>query len=965
MPASGNTIQITAALQSDSTVSVSATLTLLPSLISITPITDTLPAGGTGSFTVALGSSIASSGANLTLSCGNPGNCGSFSGSTTVQVASGTAVQYTAPSTIPSGGGAVTITATSASQSAQSATAAVTIVPAPTIAFSPQPSASLTAGTQTPVIAIVTNDIPPGGITWTLTCNSSAAGGCGAITYQTRSGQAAIYTPPPVTTTGTTVTITATSTADGNVSVSSSAIAILPATAISIAFVSPVPSQLQPAATVNVNAAVSNDSQDEGVDWQLCASNCGYFTLKPAVPAIPASATTPFQPALPAVTAISVQAWPNGLPIPYTAPIEAPSNGVVTMTATSHANSTAVATTSVTITNTGAGPALNGTVMAGSQPVVGATLQLFEAGTSGYGSAANALTSPGSTSSVVTDSAGNFTIPAGYSCVQPSSLVYVVAMGGSVGASNPNSDLAMMTALGPCSNLNSQTFFVNEVTTVASAWPLAPFASNNPLTGNSSYLYLGSSSSNTGGLANAFATVNSLVDISTGEARSEVPAGNAAVPYVEINTLADVLNACTSTSGGSEGDGSACGNLLSATDALGYNILYQSSPPKDTLQAAFNIAQHPQTGFGYDVDPDRGILFQLTSLASPFQPILNSAPNDWSISLNFTGGGGLSPSSVANYFAIDASNDLWISDSNAGSIIEWNNQGAAISPAAGFPAGGGPMAIDSTGNIWISGNSTLTELTNLGAAYPWSPYKGIAGGVDMAFDAVGNLWIANGSGIVEFSDLGIELSPAGGYVNSGVTGIDAVAIDSSDNVWVAGSTIEELSETSGQPIVVTSADGNGAAQIAADGSGGIWIPNPEGGDGFCKLQSANTILLYQASCPSGGPPGVGSGFGTIYNPAGVAIDGAGFVWIANAGSAAQDAAPNVTEIDASALSSFAYVGLQNPSLANGTVRAAVDRAGNVWVLLANSTVTEYVGVAAPAVTPIALGLKNKKLGAKP
>jgi hypothetical protein len=43
----------------------------------------------------------------------------------------------------------------------------------------------------------------------------------------------------------------------------------------------------------------------------------------------------------------------------------------------------------------------------------------------------------------------------------------------------------------------------------------------------------------------------------------------------------------------------------------------------------------------------------------------------------------------------------------------------------------------------------------------------------------------------------------------------------------------------------------------------------------------------------------------------------------------------------------------------------VDGSGNVWVLLANNTVTEYVGAATPVVTPLALGVQSKKLGAKP
>jgi hypothetical protein len=1076
MPASGNAIQITAAVQNDSSVTVSTNLTILPVTIVVTPATYNLQTAGTASFTATLANDALTQGTDWTISCSSPGNCGSFSGSAKAHTASGTGVNYTAPSSIPSG--AVTITAASTTEPTQSATAVVTIiatapinvamtapppatlaagspltltatvtndanpsygvnwtcspqascgsftpsfsagngsssytvstsytapaavpgggvvtitassaapsttpsnpataisavVKAPTIAFSAMPPASLTAATRAQVSATVTNDIPPGGVTWTVQCNSAAAGGCGSILpYQTPSGQSATYTAPPVAAAGTTVTINATSTADANVSVSSPGIAITPATALSIAFVTPVPSQLQPAATVNVNAAVSNDSQNEGVDWQLCASSCGYFIIKPAIPAIPASATTPFQPAVPAVTAISVQSWPNGLPIPYTAPVIPPSNGVVTMTAAAHASPSTTAQSTINITSSDSGPQLNGTVMAGSQPVVGAVVQLFEAGTTGYGSAANALTSPDSTSTIVTDSNGNFTIPAGYSCAQSANQAYVVAIGGAVGSNQPNSDLAMMTALGACGNLSSQTFFVNEVTTVASVWPLAPFASNDPLTGKSSYSYLGTSSSNAAGLADAFASVNNLVDISTGQARYFVPAANAAVPYVEINTLADILNACTSTSGGSEGDGSPCGDLLAESDPLGWNYLYQSTPPKDTLQAAFSIAQHPGSGFGYEINSGYDgapNFFSLISNASPFQPILSTLPNDWSISLNYTGGGGLSSSSVAQYFAIDASDNLWITDSHAASVIEWNNEGAALSPSAGFPAGGGPMAIDSSGNIWISGNNALTELTSLGAAYPWSPYKGIAGGgSDMAFDSVGNLWIGNGGGIAEFSDLGVELSPAGGYTNSGVSGIGPVVVDSSDNVWAGGATLAELSEVSGQLIVNTLISASGTLQMAADGSGRVWIPNPNGGNGFCSVQPANTVALYQASCPFGGPGGGGSsGFNTIYDPQGVAIDGAGYLWIANAGSTSNEIVPNVTEIDAGHLSDNNYVDYQSSSLAAGPERVAVDRAGNVWVLLANNTVTEYVGLATPAVTPIALGVKNNKLGAKP
>ena len=120
-----------------------------------------------------------------------------------------------------------------------------------------------------------------------------------------------------------------------------------------------------------------------------------------------------------------------------------------------------------------------------------------------------------------------------------------------------------------------------------------------------------------------------------------------------------------------------------------------------------------------------------------------------------------------------------------GTVVEWNAVGAAISPAIGFSAGGGPIAIDANGNVWISGDGVLNELTSYGTAAPGSPFGGVAGdGSDMAIDAQSNLWIASGAGVSEFNNYGQELSPAGGFTNSGISGITAVGVDSSNNVWI-------------------------------------------------------------------------------------------------------------------------------------------------------------------------------------
>jgi hypothetical protein len=971
----GGTVTITATSTADPTKSTTAMATVLTTAPIVVTISSAVPATLTVGSQVKLTATVApntgSPAVNWTATCGGAA-CGTFSLSP-AQTISGGSITYTAPASVPSGA-VVTITASSASTTPSNPAIVMTTITAqpPSLAFAMTPPSALVGGAQAPVSAVVTNDVAPGGVTWTVQCGSSVAGGCGAIVpYQTTSSGIATYTAPPVTASGTSVTIHATSTADPKVSISSTPIAIAPSMTLSINFVPSAPSQVQADATVNLAAAVAavgNDATNAGIDWQVCVSGCGFFTTQAAIPAIPATTTTPFVPAMPAVTSTKVTAWPNNLPLAYTAPSQPPTSGSVVVQVAAHASPATANSATIAITSAANGPGLHGVVQAGLQPVVGAAVGLYAAGTSGYASAASPVFAPGGTATVLTDKNGNFMVPAGYSCPQPNSQMYLVALGGQVGTHAPNPNLSLMTALGSCSSLSASSVVVNEVTSIASAWATAAFASNDALTGNSSFLYLGTSSTNIVGLVNAFAAVNNLVDINTGQARVTVPAGNAMVPYVEINTLADMLNACTGSAGGVQRDGSACGTLFTATNVLPASLgnFNGNIAPSDTLQAAFNIAQHPVSGYGYELDLFPQHLLGLTTLASPFQPILTTQPSDWSISLNYTGGGGLSSASEVGSFAEDAAGNLWITDTKAGSVIEWNGIGAALSPSTGFPAGGGPIAIDATGNVWISGNAVLSELTGIGTSAPGSPFGGVAGGGgDIAVDAQSNLWITNSGGVNEFNSLGLEISPSAGYTNEGITGISSVGVDSSDNVWVGNTTsttlsVAELANPGGQLIVNSAPQSSPEQQVrpemAADGVGDIWAV----ADGvnvykvppFLGKGSILTPTIYGNNAPPQTPSNI-----PFVNAEGIALDGAGGVWVGNQGG--------VTLIIPSLLASSGASGLSSESLAAGTLRVAVDGSGNIWVLLANNTVTEFVGAATPVVTPIALAVKNKKLGAKP
>jgi hypothetical protein len=897
----------------------------------------------------------------------------------------------------------VTITATSHAYNlnpslvANPASVTLTITAPESIAITQQPASSVATNGTASVSAYVTNDASTGGgVTWTVQCSSTTDGACGYITpYKAANGATATYVAPPVSP-GVPVYVKATSTALSSATALSNAITIVASTTHSISFVPFAPSRMQVDTSVNLIAAVTNDSSNSGVDWSVCGSGCGYFTTQPAQAAIAAvspSAGDPGSPAVPAVaavTATSIQGWPNGLPLPYTAPAVAPEGGVV-ITASSTADrlndvaSPATATSTIAISSDATGPELHGIVQAGAQPVVGASVYLYAAGTSGYASASIPISSPAATSAITTDSTGGFTIPSGYSCPQLTSHVYLVASGGQVGSAGANSSLALMTALGPCSNLNSTTVVVNEVTTVASAAALATFSADNVQTGELSYQYIGSSSANsTVGLANAFASVNNLVDITTGEPKFSTVAGNATAPYVTINTLADVLNACAVTSGGADGDGTVCGNLFNYTNPIGGK--YTSYAPTDTLQAIFDLLKPPSPSIDNRLAP--ASVFGLASLSSPYQPISSSAPNEWSLSLHYTSGGGFGGSgataSGSSALAVDASGNVWITNKSINSVSEWSGLGAAYSPETsgstpgGFTAGGiykpAAVAIDPSGYIWIvNGNGTLTKLDSLGTTVTGSTFSGgglSSEGAGIAIDGSGNIW-ATSSGspgsVAKFNSSGTAQSPSTGYT-SGIDDPSAIAIDASGNVWVynqstnggKGYYFVKLNNASGS-FTIGTGGGSGPPQLAIDKSGNVWSGGT--GYGFSEIpadyngtngEQVNTISSDKNSY--------------MVNSEGMAFDGSNRLWVANAGGNNGNGTgviipPNLNLYDSSASNNNnAYA---DTNFSNGAPFVAVDASGNVWILTSNNTVEEYVGLGTPVVAPLSVGVKNNKLGTKP
>lgn len=395
---------------------------------------------------------------------------------------------------------------------------------------------------------------------------------------------------------------------------------------------------------------------------------------------------------------------------------------------------------------------MQGQVNSGQQPVSGATLKLYAAGSTGYGSAyvyASADSLLGN-NVVTTDSSGHFVVTGQYQCPASNPEVYLVTRGGTsvVGAAaNPN--LAMMTALGPCLSLSSSTAIqVNELTTVASVWALAPF-----MTGITN---VGTSASNSAGLANAFAAVNKLVNTATGTSPGLTLPATATLPTAEMNTLANILAACVNSSGGTAGDHSLCGNLFALA------VAPNGTAPTDSLTAMLNIAHNPAQNVSQ--------LNMLSSPLAPFQPTLPNAPTSWTIAIRY--GGFSAPRGIA----ADQSGNLWIANSGAQNVVELSSSGSVTGSYASGLAGTA-VAIDQAGNAWASASSSgsLLKIAPSGTVTTVS-----GGGLSItnavAVDGTGQVWAAGtGSTLSGFSSAGAPLA-TGGFSGGGASNVQTIAI---------------------------------------------------------------------------------------------------------------------------------------------------------------------------------------------
>jgi streptogramin lyase len=440
----------------------------------------------------------------------------------------------------------------------------------------------------------------------------------------------------------------------------------------------------------------------------------------------------------------------------------------------------------------------------------------------------------------------------------------------------------------------------------------------------SGYTNVGAASSNATGIANAFQTVNSLVNTTTGTAPGPGLPANGTVPTTKLFTLADILSSCVN----STGTGAPCTSLFSAATTSG------GAAPTDTIGAALNIATHP----GNNV----ATLFNLTAASPPFPPTLTTAPNDWTLAVKYA-----DPSLNSPYgLAIDAAGNVWVTNESGASVTELSPVGAVLSGTTGFTGGGllGPkgIAIDKSGNAWIAnaGGSSVVELSPAGSVL--SGTGGFTGGgidapVALALDSQTNVWVANFSGnsVSVLTSTGAPngaspLTDAGAIVNP--TGI---AIDTYGDGWVSNggaNNVIFIESVSGSFYYSQYTDNaiQGSTGIAVDANGNTWV----------AASGINAVSTFGCCTAS---PVRSAGLSL---PTGVATDGVSNIWITNGVAAGSVAELNSSGTVLSPTTGFGSL--------NTPVSIGVDASGNLWTAnLGDNSVSEFVGIASPIATPIA------------
>ena len=590
---------------------------------------------------------------------------------------------------------------------------------------------------------------------------------------------------------------------------------------------------------------------------------------------------------------------------------------------------------------------IKGQVLLGNAPIAKSIVTLWEASAG----------APKQLSQTRTGDDGHFQVR--NSGAHGDAILYLIASGGEAKAksgSGDNPGLVLMTVL---QSPPPSSVTINELTTVASAFTAARFISGLAISGNPL------------GLRIAAGNAPNLVDPATGgwgKVLLDPLNSSQTTTLANLDTLGSLITAFATVAD----DSWRARFFKAATPASG-------SAPTNTLEAMAGIAREPWA------DPkDLYALFDEAyplpapdaRRAAPFIPYLVYVPDDFALSLCFSGGG----NAAAGRIVFDAEGNVWsgqnwlpgsqsgVNKSTGGGVSKFSPNGEALSPPiVGFTG----MGIDGVGwgtavtkdRVWISSfNGKILVMDFNGkpiASESDFPFKEkLLGLMGIGVAPNGDVWIADGSGnqLLYFPEGRIKdgkiVKPAG------LKSPFDIVVDSQNRVWVANSASDTVVRfPANDPSKVESfRAGIGVRALALDSKENVWVasnmdlqtPQPKLPDGISimeqfKLVTADMVKYImgppQRSTgainmirPDGTQPAPMGFTGEAMNiPWGLNIDGNDDVWFGNMWSRSVTllAGDNTKGHPAGTKAGDVLHVFQSGSIQMVT-DASIDAAGDVW-----------------------------------
>jgi hypothetical protein len=591
---------------------------------------------------------------------------------------------------------------------------------------------------------------------------------------------------------------------------------------------------------------------------------------------------------------------------------------------------------------------LKGQVLGAGAPITNSTVTLYSASAG----------APKQLAQAKTGADGRFTLSAA-DAPGKDAILYVVAKGGTPAANKAggnNSGIVLLSVLGATP---PKTVTINELTTVASAFTAAQFINGEAISGNPL------------GLRIAAGNAPNLVDPATGKWGKVLldPINSSmTTTLASLDTLGSLISAYFTVAD----DGWRARFLKAATPPTGVT-------PKNTLEAMQGIARAP-----WAAPKELYTLFDIAyplpapdgRRSSPFAPYLVYEPDDFALSLCFSGGG-----DYANgRFMFDAEGNLWsgmnwmpgsqsgVNKSTGGGVGKFSPNGTALSPPiTGFTG----MGIDGVGwgtavtkdRVWISSfNGKILVMDFNGkpvaseADFPFKEkFLGLMG-IGVATN--GDVWIADGSNNQLLFFPGGRIKDGRIVKVAGLVSPFDIVIDSQNRVWVANSSSDTVVRfPANDPTKVESfRAGIGVRALALDSKENVWVasnmdlktPQPVLPAGISIMEQFKLITAHMFKYVSGPPPRptgavnmirpdgtqpapMGFTGEAINIPWGLNIDGNDDVWVGNMwGRSVTLLAGDATKGHPAGTKTGDVIHIFQAGSIQMITDVSIDPAGNVW-----------------------------------